>query len=180
VIRQSIARRYARGLLAVGEKDGRYRDYLRELDECLRVIEHGPRIERALMLPLLEMDARKELLADIIKALAMESAPAALLGLLLERNRMRYLPLICDAYGKMVDDKEGLVRGVGYSAYPLPETAKTRIEEALGERLAKRVRLDMRQDRSLIGGIKVIVGGLRIDGSVKRQLEVLNERMMKE
>lgn len=180
MIRQSIARRYARGLFAVGEKDGRYREYLGELDEFLKVVEKGPKIERALMLPLLEIHKRKEILSDIIRALSMEAPPAALLGLLLERNRMNYLPLICNAYEAMVDDAEGLVRGVGYSAYPLSETAKTRIEEALGERLAKRVHLDMRQDASLIGGIKVIVGGLRIDGSVKRQLEMLNERMTKE
>ena len=113
------------------------------------------------MLPLLEIDKRKELLSDIIKALSMEAPPAALLGLLLERNRMNYLPLICNAYEEMVDDKEGMVKGVGYSAYPVSETAKTRIEEALGKRLEKRVQLDMKEDKSLIGGIKVIVGGLK-------------------
>jgi F-type H+-transporting ATPase subunit delta len=180
LIRLSIARRYARGLFAVGEKDGRYKEYLGQLDEFLQVVEKGPKIEHALMLPLLEMDKRKELLADIIKALAMEAAPAALLGLLIERNRMNYLPSICDAYEEMVDDKEGLVKGVGYSAYPVSEAAKTQIEEALGAKLSKRVQLDMREDKDLIGGIKVIVGGLRIDGSVKRQLELLNESMMKE
>ena len=132
------------------------------------------------MMPLLEIDKRKELLSDIVKAPRLEAAPAALLGLLLERNRMNYLPSICDAYEEMVDEKEGLVRGVGYSAYPVAEDAKKRVEEALGERLGKRVLLDMREDRSLIGGIKVIVGGFRIDGSVKRQLELLNESMMKE
>ncbi len=164
----------------MGEKDGRYKDYLDQLDEFLRVVDKGPKIEHALMLPLLPIDKRKELLTDMIKALAMGTAPAALLGLLLERNRMNYLPSICDAYAEMVDNKEGLVRGVGYSAYPVSETAKARIEEALGARLEKRVQLDMREDKSLIGGIKVIVGGLRIDGSVKRQLELLNESMTKE
>jgi F-type H+-transporting ATPase subunit delta len=180
LIRQSIARRYARGLFAVGEKDGRYKDYLRQLDEFLQVVEQGPKIERALTLPLLDLDKRKELLSDMIGALAMEAAPAALLNLLIERNRMNYLPAICDAYAEMVDGKEGLVRGIGYSAYPVSEAAKTRLEEALGAKLEKRVLLNMKEDRDLIGGIKVIVGGLRIDGSVKRQLELLNESMMKE
>jgi F-type H+-transporting ATPase subunit delta len=180
LIKQSIARRYARGLLAVGERDGLYRQYLGQLEEFLRIVEKGPKIERALMVPLLEMNKRKTLLSDIVKALGMGAVPAALLGLLLERNRMNYLPSICDAYEEMVDEKEGLVRGVGYSAYPVSEAAKTRLEEALGARLSKRVQLDMREDTSLIGGIKVIVGGLQIDGSVKRQLELLNESMMKE
>ena len=156
------------------------REYLHQLDSFLQVVDQGPKIERALVLPLLEIGKRKELLSDIIKALSMDSAPSALLVLLIERNRMNYLPSICDAYAEMVNDKEGLVRGVGYSAYPLSDGAKTRIEEALGARLSKRVQLEMREDKSLIGGIKVIVGGLRIDGSVRRQLELLNESMMKE
>lgn len=180
MIRLSIARRYARGLFAVGERDGRFKEYLDQLDGFLQVVDKGPKIEQALMLPLLEMDKRNELLSDIIKALAMEPPPAALLALLLERNRMPYLPAICNAYEEMVDNKQGLVRGVGYSAFPMSETAKARIEEALGARLKKRVQLDMREDKDLIGGVKVIVGGLRIDGSVRRQLELLNESMMKE
>jgi F-type H+-transporting ATPase subunit delta len=180
LISQSIARRYAKGLFAVGEKDGHYRDYLGQLDGFLQVVEKGPKIEKALMMPLLAMDKRKELLADVIRALAMDKAPAALLALLLERNRMNYLSSICNAYEEMADSKEGLVRGVGYSAYPLSEGALTRLEEALGSKLSKRVKLDMREDKSLIGGVKVIVGGFRIDGSVRRQLELLNESMMKE
>jgi len=67
-----------------------------------------------------------------------------------------------------------------YSAYPLPDGTKARIEEALGERLNKKVELRSEEDKELIGGLKVIVGGMRIDGSVKRQLELLNESMMKE
>ena len=93
---------------------------------------------------------------------------------------MGYLPLILGVYEDMVDEKEGRVKGVGYSAYPVSEAVKARIEEALEEKLRKKVHLDIKEDKGLIGGIKVIVGGMRIDGSVKRQLELLNESMMKE
>ena len=75
--------------------------------------------------------------------------------------------------------KEGS-RGTMYSAYPVPDDTKARIEGALGERLNKKVELLSVEDKELIGGLKVIVGGMRIDGSVKRQLELLNESMMKE
>ncbi|MGD0229411.1 MAG: ATP synthase F1 subunit delta [Syntrophorhabdales bacterium] len=180
MIRQSIAKRYARGLFAVGEKDGKYTDYLRGLQEILSTVEGEPRIGKALMLPLFEMDKRKAVLSDLMGLLGAAPPVAALLGLLLERNRMNYLPLIRDAYEEMVDDREGRVKGIGYSAYPVSDKVKSRIEEALGERLNKKVQLQIREDKDLIGGIKVIVGGMRIDGSVKKQLELLNESMMKE
>ena len=80
----------------------------------------------------------------------------------------------------MVDDKEGRVKGTMYSAYPLPDDTKARIEEALGREAQQEGRAPYRRGQGPIGGLKVIVGGMRIDGSVKRQLELLNESMMKE
>lgn len=180
MIRQSIAKRYAKGLFGAGEKDGKYRDYLQQMDEILSVVKKEPKLEKAIMVPLFEMAKRKELLSDLLDALSVIPTVANLLRLLLEKNRIDYLPLVRNVYEEMVDEKEGRVKGVGFSAYPVPDALRTRIEEALGERLNKKVKLDIKEDKSLIGGIKVIVGGMRIDGSVKRQLELLNESMMKE
>ncbi len=180
MIRQSIARKYAKGLFSVGVKDGRYRDYLKEVDEVLSVFEGEPKLAKALELPLFEMEKRKDILADLTKLLGLSNASVALIGLLLERNRINYLPMIRTAYEEMANAREGLVKGVGYSAYPLSDEAKSRIEKALGEKLNKKVALDFEEDKELIGGIKVLIGGLRIDGSIKRQLEILNESMMKE
>ncbi len=180
MIRLSIARSYAKGLFAAGVKDGKYTDYLRQMKEILDIVNEKPKIRRALALPLFEMEKRKEMLSAFMSALDASPPVAALLGLLLEKNKMTYLSAIHDAYGQLVDDKEGRIRGTMYSAYPLPDDTKARIEAALGERLSKKVELHVEEDKELIGGLKVIVGGMRIDGSVKRQLELLNESMMKE
>lgn len=180
MIRESIARRYAKALFAVGEKDGRYRDYLEQMRHVLSVAAFDPKIEKALMLPLIEMEKRKELLSALVGAIGAAPPVAAIMGLLLEKKRMNYLPLICGSYGEMIDDKEGRARGVCYSAYPVSDEVRQRIEAALADRVGKKVELKVEEDRGLIGGIKVIVGGLRIDGSVRRQLELLSERMMEE
>ena len=97
MIRQSIARSYAKGLFAVGVKDGKYKDYLRQMKEILEIVNDAPKIRRASMLPLFEMDKRKELLSGFMAALDVSPPVAALLGLLLERNRMAYLAAIHDA-----------------------------------------------------------------------------------
>jgi F-type H+-transporting ATPase subunit delta len=180
LINQSIARRYAKGLFAVGGKDGKYKEYLREMDETLSVFRSEPKIDRALTLPLFPMEKRKEILGDLTTALGLSPAVTALLGLLLERNRMNYLLLMRDIYEEMANDREGVVYGTGSSAYPVSEETKTRIEEALGKKMNKRVLLDFTEDKSLIGGVRVVIGGVRVDGSIKRQLELLNESMMKE
>ncbi len=180
MIRQSTARSYAKGLFAAGEKDGRYKEYLQQLGDLLGIVNEKPEVRKALTLPLFDMDKRKDLLSGLEKVLDLSPPVAALLDLLLERNRMAYLSAIRNAYEQMIDDKEGRVKGAVYSPYPLSDDVKGRIEEALGARLNRKVELRVEEDKELIGGLKVIVGGTRIDGSVKRQLELLNESMMKE
>jgi F-type H+-transporting ATPase subunit delta len=180
VIKQSIARRYAKGLFSVGEKDGKYASYLHEMENILNVLESGPRLKQALMVPLMEMEKRQEILADLVRALDLSPAVSSLLSLLLERNKLEYLPMIRSQYGERLDEKEGRVKGSVYAAFPLDDQVKARMEEALAQRLNKKVELSVHEDRSLLGGAMVVIGGLRIDGSLKRQFEMLNESILKE
>ena len=55
MISQSIARKYAKGLFNVGEKNGKYRDYLQEFTAVLDVFDSQTRLKRAVMLPLIEV-----------------------------------------------------------------------------------------------------------------------------
>ena len=180
MISHSIARRYAKALFGAGEKDGNYKKYLDELDALLKFVEAEPRLKTTLMLPLIEMAKRSDLLSEVVRLLGVSPTVAGTIQMLLEKNRITYLPLVKEEYAGLVDEKEGRVKGVLYTAYPLASDAKARIEAALSHRMQKKVELAVTQDRELIGGVKVVVGGLRIDGTVRRQLEILNERITKE
>jgi F-type H+-transporting ATPase subunit delta len=180
LISRSIAKRYARGLFSTGEKDGRYRDYLKEIEGILDFLNRKERLQRVLMLPIIEMEKRKELLKDLLKAFSVSPPVANLMTMVLEKNRMNHLPLIKEVYEELVDEKEGRVKGVIWSPYPIKKEVKERIEGILRGRLNKEVVFDCLEDKGLIGGIKVIIKGTIMDGSVKRQLEIMKENIFKE
>lgn len=180
MISQAIAKRYAKGLFAVGERDGKYREYFKEFEEILGVLDREERLKKALILPVVEVEKRKELLNDVLRALQVSPPLASVFTMLLEKNRMTYLPLIKEAYGSLVDEKEGRVKGEVWSAYPLEEEARKRIEKELSFRMGKEVTLAAHEDKNLIGGVKVKIRGTIIDGSVKQQLQVLKENILKE
>jgi len=180
LISRSIAKRYAKGLFAVGEKNGKYRSYLEELEGVLSVFDKEQRLKKALMLPLLEVQKRKELLSDVMRALGVSPPVSGLFNILVENNRMGYLPVIRDVYQELVDDKEGRVRGTLWAAYPLEETSRNRIAEVLKDKFNKEVTLETLEDKSLIGGVKVVIKGTIIDGSVKKQIETLKENILEE
>jgi len=180
LISQSIAKRYARGLFTVGEKDGKYRAYFEELDAILKLFKEEQRLGKAIMLPITEMSKRKELLGDVMRVFGASLPLANMFNMLLENNRMGYLPLIRDVYSEFIDDKEGRVRGTLYSTYPLEKDTIQNIEDVLKEKLHKEVVLAEVEDKSLMGGVKVVIKGTIIDGSAKRQLELLKENILKE
>ncbi len=180
MIKQAVAKRYAKGLFGVGEKDERYKEYLGELEAVASLLEREPRLGKALMLPLLEMARRKELLVEVSKSLSLSPSLSNMLMMLLEKNRISYLPMVRDVYGDLVDEKEGRVRGTVWTAYPMDDATKKRIENALKEKFSKEVVLQAVEDKNLIGGVKVNIRGTIIDGSVKRQLETLKENILKE
>ena len=180
MIQRSVAKRYAKGLFAVGERDGAYKSYLEEIDKFLSTIEREPKLMKALMLPLLEMEKRKDLLSDVLRSLGLSPVVSSTVQLLLDRNRLGYLPVVREVYAELLDAKEGRMKGTLYSAYPVRPDVKKQVEEALGERLKKTVDLATVEDKGLIGGLKVVLGGLRIDGTIRRQLEILNESITKE
>jgi F-type H+-transporting ATPase subunit delta len=180
LIHQSIARKYARGLFNVGEKDGKYKDYLQEVAAIVNLFEKEEKLGKALMLPILEVEKRKELLSDVVRAAGVSATVSNILTMLMERNRMAYLPMVKEAYSDLVDEKEGRVKGTVWSAFPLDQAMLARIEEVLKEKWKKTVVLNVVEDKGLMGGIKINVNGTIIDGSVKRQLETLKENILKE
>jgi len=180
LISQSIARKYAKGLFNVGEKNGKYKEYFNEFQTVLNVFNKEERLKRALMFPLVEVEKRKELLSDVVKVLQVSVPLASLFTMLLENNRVAYLPLIKDVYEDLVDEKEGRVKGEILSPYPIEEATKNRIEKELSAKLKKDVHLTAHEDKGLIGGVKVIIKGTIIDGSVKQQLATLKENILKE
>ena len=163
MISQSIAKRYAKGLFNVGEKNGKYKEYQSEIEGILGVFDREERLKRAIVLPLVEVEKRREVLSDVLKSLQVSSPLASMFTMLLEKNRMGYLSLIRDVYNDLVDEKEGRVKGTLWTAF-----------------LGKEVLLTVREDKSLIGGVKVAIKGTIIDGSVKRQLHTLQENILKE
>jgi F-type H+-transporting ATPase subunit delta len=112
-----------------------------------------------------------------VSTFKLSAATANLLKLLVERNRVAFLPDIQRLYADLADAQSGRVRGTVASAVPLaPETVKA-IEASLAKVTSRAVVLDTKVDASLLGGVTATVGSLMLDGSVKTQLEQLRREL---
>jgi F-type H+-transporting ATPase subunit delta len=76
-----------------------------------------------------------------------------------------------------MDEASNIALAEVFVPKPLNGDALQRLERSLGEMTSKKVRIEVREEPSLIGGIVVKVGDLVLDGSIKTQLRSLKESL---
>lgn len=173
----SIARRYARALLEVASESAQLDKVSTELREFTQLFNENKELNDLLVNPAYEKGIRSKTLTALAPSLQLSPAVANLLQLLVERNRMIFLPDIQRLFADMADAKSGRVRGQVTSAVPLSDDVVKKIETSL-ERLTQRdVVLEKKIDPTLIGGVSAQVGSMVIDGSVKNQLEQIRREL---
>jgi F-type H+-transporting ATPase subunit delta len=94
---------------------------------------------------------------------------------LIDNNRIAAIGGITDYYSRLTDELSNITRADIITAKPLKTSALDKLKKALTGLTSKDVRMDVKQDDSLIGGLIVKIGDLVLDGSVKAQLEGLKE-----
>jgi F-type H+-transporting ATPase subunit delta len=98
---------------------------------------------------------------------------------LFDKGRIRYLKDIYAFYEKLTDELANIVRADVISASELPEEAVGKIRASLSEKTGKEVKMNVKVDPALIGGVVTKIGDLVLDGSVRSQLMSLKESLQR-
>jgi F-type H+-transporting ATPase subunit delta len=99
------------------------------------------------------------------------------LKFLIAKDRIKIILEICEYVRRNYTDAEAVV-ALLKSSYPLDLEVIRRIKELLEAKLKKRLNLYIGLDPDLLGGVKVQVGNLLLDGSLRRRLQDLREKLM--
>ena len=99
-------------------------------------------------------------------------------NLLFDKRREVVLAGLGAAFHRRLLQEAGAAEGVVQSARPLGQDDVARLEDALGRRLAKRVKLQNEVHSDLVGGLRVIVESRMIDYSFAGRLEGLRKRLL--
>lgn len=97
--------------------------------------------------------------------------------LLAERNQTSLSEKIIHEFQLHSLGQEGAVEGILTTAHRLPEAGKKTIEEKLGQRLKKTVRLQEHIDARVLGGLIVAFPNLLIDASLRTRLQAMKQSM---
>lgn len=177
MIGSRISRRYAKALLSLGQEDGQYAEYGQNLQEFASFCSANKEFFRVVSNRLFSVEERKNVLEVVLGKSLFPDVVKNFLRLLLDKNRIGVVQEITDYYSKLTDEISGITRADIITAKPLKTDALDRLEKALAGLTSKDVKMEVKENESLIGGIIVKIGDLVLDGSIKAQLEGLKESL---
>ena len=176
-MRDAVAARYAEALFE-GAKTARALDEtLEQLNLLRELLESHPDLLEFLYNPDVEPETKLSVLAKA-RTGGWSELVRSFLQMALAMGRAEALPGIAEAFRDLVDREQGRVRVVVRSAHPVPDDRLARLRKRLEAGEGKVVQLDTVIDPELLGGIQVQLDHRLIDGSVRRALEDLRERLM--
>jgi F-type H+-transporting ATPase subunit delta len=171
----AIAFKYAKGLFTAAKELGKTKEFGEELKQINEILTSMPEVLSALQNPIYPPDLKMEIIDEVLKAVKVDPEIERFLKLLVERRRIQYIKEIVMMYQELLDEELNIARGEIITAYPLSEEEKKELEEVLKEYLKKEVVLESKVDEDIIGGIKIRIGDLIFDGTLKTQLGKFKE-----
>ena len=173
----SIARNYAEALLELASRARDLRGWGTLIQSVADAIERDQRLRAFLETPRVDA-ARKN--AVFRKALS-DTAPSRFVRFIesvVTHRRQMLLPSIAREYVDLVDQAENRLHASVTVAREPDEKTKTLIVDRLSRAFNKTVVPHVSVDSRIIGGIVVRVGDVVMDGSARRRLAVLKQRMI--
>ena len=173
----SVARRYARALLALGveeEREEKFGDQLASVIEAMNVSKVAGAFLRNPGYTPAQRHAAVDVLAEALK---LSPTVARFLSLLVDRQRIVDLAQIARVYGGLLDAHAGRVRATVTTAAELSDRDLKKVRDALEDMTGRTIVLDAKTDPTILGGAVTQVGATRLDGSLKTQLDRMRDEL---
>ena len=170
-----IARMYGGSLYDLAAEEGLETRILDELDEAAKLIRDDPEYLRLLSTPSIPKKERCALLDK-----AFEGAHPYLvnfLKLLCEEGMIAELPGVLRAYRDRYNADHDILEVTAVSAIALTAPTREKLLAKLQMMTGKNIVLTETVDPTVLGGLRLDLGGTRLDGTVQRHLERLREEI---
>ena len=172
------ALRYARALLDVALAEADPAMVEQQLAGTAELFTRHAALWKVMTNPAVPVPKKRAIVDAVLPQLGVSPVVAKTLQMLASRDRVGLLPAIVEAYGEKLMDHQKVVRATVTSATPLPADRVKKLEQELAGLTGRRVVMSAAVDESIVGGVVARIGSTVWDGSVRRQLEKIRERLV--
>jgi F-type H+-transporting ATPase subunit delta len=164
----TLARPYAEALFRVAKK-GNLSVWTEFMSEMAHIGAH-PDVKALVDNPNLSDRQVIDTLTALIKS-NISTEVKNLVEMLVENGRVSLLPEIAAQFQALKNADEGAANAQITSAFEMTETQIAELLAALGKKFGRKLNPTVTVDKSLIGGVRVVVGDEVLDTSVRAKLQ---------
>ncbi|MCK4762497.1 MAG: ATP synthase F1 subunit delta [Candidatus Aminicenantes bacterium] len=176
----SIARRYALGLIKALKDEKEYRKIKAELESFLKLLLSNDEFKAGMETSLFSKQQKLELIESINKEVGFSEKTFNLLLTMTDQNRLAILDLIILELEELWFERNNIEKLKVYSAVALNEKLEKKLTKKLEKSFGKQILLEKEVDKSLIAGIKIQQGSIFYDFSISGNLRKLKDALLTE
>ena len=124
-------------------------------------------------------DQQKEDLVTKAFSGKLENSFFNFLMVLIRKRRVGFLPEIIDELDRQIRAEKGISRATCITVNPITDNERQQLIEKLAQKTSLKIELEEKIDKSILGGMIIILHNQIIDGSVRFALDQLKNRLMK-
>ena len=167
----TVARPYAEAAFKLADAQGKLADWSAALGN-LAAVSADARMRAAIGDPNLPAAKVAGLFLSILSG-KLSGEAENYVRVLAENGRLEVLPEIRAQFEALKNEREGVVEAEVTSAFEMDQAQLADLVARLEKNTGRKVRAKVSVDKSLIGGVKVVIGDKVIDGSARAQLAAL-------
>ncbi len=176
-LRSRAARRYARALHDIAAGASVLDAVSVELKSLQRSLAASPELRAFVDNYLLPSDARERVLTELFSQ-RLHPLVWRFVRFLESKRRLGLLAEICADYLEQEEARQGIVRGVMETAFPVSPSEAGELAGRLGSRWGRQLLLKTEENPDLLGGCRLQVGDKVYDFSLSARLRLLRQTMM--
>ncbi len=175
-----IAARYAEGLSATIDSHEELESAVAALAALSEIYTTVHDVHSALSNPAIAIGHRLDVLQDLLAKLDTPKVVSRLLAVMLNRGRIRLIPIVAEILSSLADQRMGRKRVKVCTATPMNPEQEARFAQKLNTYTGCEVRMDCSTDPEILGGAIATLDDTVIDGSIRTRLENMKKALLSE
>lgn len=172
-----LAERYVKALFDVASQANAVAKVEKDLAALGAALEGSAEFQGFLTNPLLTPEARGKAMLAVLDKLKADQVTRQFIGLLLQQKRMPALPAIIAEFARAAAEARGELTAQLITASAMSEREVKQVETRLSKAYGRTLRLEVKQDPSLLGGVVLRIGSQQLDSSLAGKMRRLQQSL---
>ena len=174
----TTAGRYSLALYELAKENNSVDEVEEQSISILKLIDQSKDFSSLIKDPTNSVNDLQNVISKISNIYKLNVLLSKFLGFLILKRRFFYLKSILQDFVDTCSKKRGEVKAELISSKELSDDQVSKIKNELAENFSKKIKLDYKYDKSLIGGLIIQVGSIMVDTSIKNKLQQIENTMI--